>query len=130
MSARLKRFRRWVTPKRDGERWRRANLLDKLPGMCWSSLVDWSLHRRRLRDCRIDSMCPLLVVAGRRLCVRVGSCRAVEYLMPTCRNCGRTILWGKSLAGAAADPVEITARTKGAPFSLAPKPRSRSGCGI
>lgn len=64
MSARLKRFRWWFTPKRDGERWRRAALVDKLPGMCWSDLVDWSLQGRRprderirLRDCRVSDMC-------------------------------------------------------------------------
>lgn len=38
-------------------RWRCAELLDRVPGTCWPSLVEWALHRRALRDCRADWMC-------------------------------------------------------------------------
>jgi hypothetical protein len=64
VSAKWRRFKWWFTPKRDGGRWRRAYAIDKLPGMCWSDLVDWAMQGRRprderirLRDCRVDDVC-------------------------------------------------------------------------
>jgi hypothetical protein len=48
VSARRERLRWWLPSKgwrNDGWRWRVATLLDKLPGQCWSDLVEWALRR-------------------------------------------------------------------------------------
>jgi hypothetical protein len=47
VSARRERLRWWLPSKHwrnDGWRWRVATLVDKLPGQCWASLVDWTLR--------------------------------------------------------------------------------------
>lgn len=38
-------------------RWKAANLLNRLPGMCWSQLVDWALGTVRLRETRQSDVC-------------------------------------------------------------------------
>ena len=48
MSGRRARWAWWLPSKSwrdDGWRWRVAQLADKLPGQCWSSLVDWAQRR-------------------------------------------------------------------------------------
>lgn len=48
MSERRARLAWWLPSKgwrQDGWRWRVATAVDKLPGQCWSSLVDWALRR-------------------------------------------------------------------------------------
>lgn len=44
----FERVRWWLPSKswrEDGWRWRVATLMDKLPGQCWSDLVEWALRR-------------------------------------------------------------------------------------
>lgn len=40
-------------------RWHLAGLVNRLPGMCWSSLAMWAMadDQRRLRDCHVDANC-------------------------------------------------------------------------
>lgn len=40
-----------------GARWKVAGLLNRLPGMCWSQLVDWVLGTVRLRETRQSDVC-------------------------------------------------------------------------
>lgn len=41
----------------DRARWRIADLLDRIPGLCWANLVSWVLRQRDIRDTRQDWMC-------------------------------------------------------------------------
>lgn len=38
-------------------RWRVADVLNRLPGMCWANLVSWALRSRPLTETRQDWMC-------------------------------------------------------------------------
>jgi hypothetical protein len=47
-STRWQRFTWWLPSKhwrQDGWRWRVATAVNKLPGQCWSDLVEWALRR-------------------------------------------------------------------------------------
>ncbi len=47
-ASRWQRWTWWLPSKGwrdDGWRWRVAQLMDELPGQCWSDLVEWALRR-------------------------------------------------------------------------------------
>lgn len=78
----------WWLPSKawrnDGWRWRVVQLMDKLPGQCWSSLVEWAL--RRHED---DPDTPLRDLARRAPLRRIGSgCREDKDRCGTC-YCGK-----------------------------------------
>jgi hypothetical protein len=87
MSAGGARLAFWLPGKgwrNDGWRWRVAQLMDKLPSQCWSSLVDWA--QRRHED---DPDTPLTDLA-RRLPLRSMDdiCRSDRDRNGTC-YCGK-----------------------------------------
>lgn len=59
-------------------KWRMAGLIDRLPGQCWSGLVDWVLaDRRERREWYLRERLPWRPISGsvcREDLDRVGSC--------------------------------------------------------